>query len=72
MDLATSKIELTKLILEIEDQDIISKIFSLEQHEQSDFWSHLSENQRKSIQLGINQLDNGEGIPLQDFIKQIS
>lgn len=60
------------MILEIEDQDIISKIIRLVKNEQSDFWSNLSESQRKSIQLGIRQLDQGQGLPLEEFLKKIS
>ena len=72
MDLQASKIELAKMILEIENQKIIDKIIALIKMEKDDFWNDLSELEKKSIRLGMKQLDNGEGIPLDEFIKSVS
>ena len=71
MDLSTSKKELAKLILEIDNQEIIEKIVHLLKVEKQDFWSKLSNNEKESIQIGIKQLDNGEGIVLEDFIRKV-
>lgn len=72
MDLQTSKIELAKMILEIDNQAIIDKITNLLKSEKQDFWLELSEQEKESINLGISQLENGEGIPLNEFIKKVS
>ena len=40
--------------------------------EQIDFWSKLSESEKEEIRLGIKQLDEGERISLDDFIKKVS
>jgi len=72
MDLQTSKVELAKMILNIENQSIIDKIITLLKSEKNDFWLELSENEKKNIELGISQLDKGEGIELKDFIKKVS
>ena len=72
MDLQTSKIELAKLILEIDNQTIIDKITQLLKSQKQDFWLELSDKEKESIQLGIDQLDKGEGVPLSDFIKKVS
>ena len=44
MDLQTAKIELTKLILSIENPAIIEKIKDLLIHETSDFWSEMTKD----------------------------
>jgi len=72
MDLQTSKVELVKMILSIENQSVLDKIMHLLKSEKSDFWLDLSQNERKNIQLGINQLNKGEGIELKDFVKKVS
>lgn len=72
MDLQTSKVELVKMILSIENQSVLDKIMLLLKSEKSDFWLDLSQNERKNIQLGINQLNKGEGIELKDFVKKVS
>lgn len=72
MDLQTSKIELAKMILSINNQSIIDKVLQVLKTQKSDFWLELSENERKNIKLGIHQLENGEGIELNDFVKKVS
>lgn len=72
MDLQTSKVELAKMILNIENQSIIDRIMDVLKSEKADFWLELTENERKNIQLGIKQLENGEGIELNEFIKKVS
>ena len=72
MDLQTSKVELVKMSLNIENQSVLDKIMLLLKSEKSDFWRDLSQNERKNIQLGINQLNKGEGIELKDFVKKVS
>lgn len=72
MDIETSKIEITKLILDIEDPDLIEKIKRLLKNETKDFWNTLSKAQRKELELGIKQLDEGKRISFDDFIKKVS
>ncbi len=72
MDLQTSKVELAKMILNIENQTIIDRIMDILKSEKADFWLELTDNERKNIQLGIKQLENGEGIELNEFIKKVS
>lgn len=57
MDIQTSKIELTKIILDIENPKIIQDIMNLIQEK-----STLSKTQKKAIDEAIYSLDNNEGI----------
>ena len=70
MDLQTSKVELVKLILNIENHKLIDKFWDLLRSEQEDFWTQLSEEEKEEIHLGIKQLDEGKGIPLEEFRKK--
>ena len=72
MDIQTSKIELAKLILSIEDPSIINKIIDVLKSNEKDFWHDLTEDQKQEIHLGIEQLERGERVSWEDFIKKVS
>jgi len=72
MDTQSSKIELAKLILELEDPKLISKIHQLLLEESSSFRKSLNEQEKEEIKLGIEQLNRGERISFEDFLKKVS
>ena len=72
MDTQTSKIELAKLVLELEDPRLISKIHQLLLEEKSAFRRSLSEHEKEEIKLGLKQLNRGERISFEDFLKNVS
>lgn len=72
MDLQTSKLELVKMIVNIDNQNIINKLLMVLKSEEEDFWLELSDKDRQEIELGINQLDSGQRISLDDFLKKVS
>lgn len=72
MDTQTSKIELAKLILELEDPKLINKIHELLLDENSQFRKSLTEHEKEEIKLGIEQLNRGERISFEDFLKKVS
>lgn len=72
MDIQTTKIELAKLILNIDSPKLISKIKDLITKETSDFWFTLTESEKEEIMLGIDQLDKGEKISINDYLSKVS
>lgn len=72
MDTQTSKIELAKLILELEDPKLIHKIRELLLDESSRFRKTLTKQEEKEIELGLEQLNRGERISFEDFLKKVS
>jgi hypothetical protein len=72
MDIKTSKIELVKMILNIDSDQFIEKITEFIKKEKSDFWNELSPEDQAEIEEGIKQLDAGNKISYQDFLKKIS
>ncbi|MDV6168271.1 hypothetical protein R1T16_07525 [Flavobacterium sp. DG1-102-2] len=67
MDIQASKIELAKMILDLEDSKLIEKVRKLITKEKKDFYDELSEDQKLEIQFGIDQLDRGEKVSWEDF-----
>ena len=72
MDIQTSKIELVKTILNIDNIDIIQKVTDFINKEKADFWNELSLEQQSEIKKGIQDLDNGMRIEYSEFLKKIS
>jgi len=72
MDIQATKIELVKAILDIDNKEIIQKISYLLKRENTDFWEELSFEQKQEIKKGIEELDNGNRISYDAFLKKIS
>ncbi len=72
MDIQSLKIELTKLILNIDNPALIEKIKDLLVQETGDFWSTLSEDQKEELKLGIQQLNEGQRVSFDDFLKKVT
>lgn len=72
MDTQTSKIEIAKLILELENPKLLNKIHEMLLDESNKFRKSLTEYEREEIKLGIEQLNRGERISFEDFLKKVS
>lgn len=59
------KNNLHKLVVETDDEDILNQVeaYFLTLVHKIDWWDTLSEDQRRMIEQGRQQLANGEGIP---------
>ena len=69
MNMETTKIELSKRIMKVQDASLLEKVNALLSTE-NEFWDNLSKQQKAEIQLGVKQLDNGQGIPFDEFLKK--
>jgi len=72
MNIQSSKIELAKLILSLENPELIEQIKTLLKKESKQKSIKLTEYEKKEIQLALDMLDNGERISYDDFIKKVS
>ena len=72
MDIQTSKIELVKLILNINNSEFIDRVSNYIKNEKSDFWNDLSLAEQNDIRKGISDLNNGKRIEFSEFLKKIS
>ena len=72
MDIQTTKLELVKMILGIENPKLINRLKKYLEKETVDFWDELSESEKEEIKLGISQLNEGNRIAFDDFLKKVS
>ena len=71
MDIQSTKLELMKMILNIDNVKFIKKITEFIQNEKTDFWDELSLSDQQEIEQGIKQLNEGKRTDLDDFLKKI-
>ncbi|MDA7744794.1 hypothetical protein N8911_01715 [bacterium] len=72
MDIQASKLELVKLIVNIDNQSVIDRILKVLKSDQEDFWVDLSPQEKEEIEIGIKQLDAGHRTSLDEFLKKVS
>ena len=72
MDVETSKIELAKLVLNINNGEFIQRITDFSNKEKGDFWNELTSEEQIEIKKGIAQLDVGQRISYNEVLKKVS
>jgi len=72
MDIQTTKIELVKAILAIENNEFIQKVADFINKEKVDFWNELSATEQNEIKKGIDELNQGKRVSYNSFLKKIS
>lgn len=72
MDIHTSKIELAKLILSIESPELIDKIREFLVNETNELPNTLTASEKEEIAYGLNQLNQGKRISIEETIRKIS
>lgn len=72
MNIQSTKIELTKLILNIDNPKLIEKIKDLLLKETSDFWLELTDIQKEELKIGVEQLNKGERESFEEYLKKVS
>ncbi|HAF29521.1 MAG TPA: hypothetical protein DCG75_10780 [Bacteroidales bacterium] len=71
MNIQAEKIELMKMILETDNPSILTSIKKmLKRASSKDFWDTLPQSQREEILKGIEEIENGEIVDYEDFIKK--
>ena len=59
VNIQKAKIDLIQWLTTIEDSSVIQKIMELRNTENKDWWNEISDVEKKSIELGISDADNG-------------
>ena len=71
MNIQSEKLELVRLILDTDNPGIltsIKRIFSTSK--EVDFWDSLPQHQKDEILKGIEDIENGETVDYEEFIKK--
>ena len=69
MDIQTSKLELVKRIVDIDNPATIDSLLSI-LNEADEQTTGLSESEKQEIELGIEQLDRGQRISMTSFLEK--
>ncbi|MBP7500689.1 MAG: hypothetical protein KA796_12615 [Chryseobacterium sp.] len=54
------KLELIQWLSTLEDKSIIEKLLEFRKEETKDWWQSISEEEKKSIEIGISEADNND------------
>ena len=71
MNIQAEKLKIMRLILETDNPSIlnsIKRIFS--KSKEDDFWNSLSQYQKDEILLGIQEIENGEIVDYEAYMKK--
>lgn len=63
MDIQDKKIELIQWLSTLDDKSIIEKIMKLRESEKVDWWEHISDQEKKSIEQGMEDAASGRMKP---------
>ncbi len=70
MDIQLEKINLIKLIENTDDISVIENIKNFFKTEKKDWWDELSEEQKFEIEESDREIDRGEYVLYEDFMKK--
>ncbi|MCV9931546.1 hypothetical protein OIU80_04575 [Flavobacterium sp. LS1R47] len=70
MDIQLEKLELIKMLTEIDNPKIIESIKKILMKEKKDWWDDLTDAQKEEIELGVEQFKNGQVISYESVMKK--
>lgn len=70
MSIASTKIELTKQLLNTTDAGIINHIKAVFESRTEDWWDELPDEIKASVERGLKQSERGETIPHEKVMKK--
>ena len=70
MNIESTKIELTKRILNVKSEKVLSHIKAVLEGYNVDLWDELTNEQKSIIQNAKKQIQNGEGIEHTEVVKK--
>ncbi len=72
MNIELTKIEVTKKILNVKSEKVLTHIKAVLESYNVDFWDELTNEQKHTIQNAKKQIQNGEGIEHAEIVKKYS
>jgi hypothetical protein len=71
MNIQAEKIEIMKMILDTDNPTILESVKNIfAKSATTDFWDTLPQEQKEDILQGIKDIENGDIVDYEDFIKQ--
>ena len=71
MNIQAEKIEIMRMVLETDNPNILKSVMKIfKESKTTDFWETISKEQKEDILQGIEEIENGEIVNYEDFIKK--
>jgi predicted transcriptional regulator len=70
MNIEAKKLELIRLIMNTNKESLLSKIALIFEKE-GDWWEEISIEEKKAIEQGLHEADNGEFIPHETILSEV-
>jgi hypothetical protein len=71
MNIQAEKLELVRMILDTDNPGILASVKRIfAKSKDKDFWDTLPQEQRDEILKGIKEIENGETVSYEEFIKK--
>lgn len=71
MNIQTEKLELVKMILDTDNPNILASIRRIfASAKKGDFWDSLPQSQKDEILKGIEEIENGDTVGYEEFMKK--
>ena len=70
MNIEATKLELMNLLLQTNNESVLTKLKVVFEEEAVDWWNDMSINEREEIKMGLKQADNGNFISNEMVMKQ--
>ena len=70
MNIQLEKLELIKMLIETNDSSIIDAVKKIFTSEKKDWWDELTDEQKFEIEESDREIDRGEYVDFEDFIKK--
>ena len=71
MDIQATKLELMRLLLNTQKEEVLARIKAVFEQEEVNFWDELSAGDQSAISEGLRQLDKGEHVSHQSINEAI-
>ena len=70
MKIQEQKLELAKMILNTDSEQLLKKVRAVFDKAESDFWDELSDYQKQEVETAIKQADKGEMVSHKEAMKK--
>ena len=70
MNIQLEKLELIKMLIETNDSSIIDAVKKIFTSEKKDWWDELTDEQKFEIEESDREIDRGQYVDFEDFIKK--
>ncbi|NQZ78620.1 MAG: hypothetical protein HRT61_21275 [Ekhidna sp.] len=70
MDIQAEKIRLIEWLAGLNDTKTLNEFISLKKKKEADWWDEINDEERREIEEGLEQADNGELIPHEEVMSK--